>query len=167
MERPKGRGDVKKITVGVAAVFASLLVGVASASASLATVKNEQKFINAQVKYQIFPKLNWKSCSGGECAKTDGGAKTGNYLAFGLYGTTLTLTETGATNNSSVLAAMDQVIGQIVYQYAGTKAAEWSGKVADDGTPVVNDTKSFGSWSVQVLTSSSKSGSIVVTLKKD
>ena len=152
--------------VGVVAVVASVFVALTTASASPATIKSEQKFINAQMKVQTFPKLKWKSCSGGECAKTEGGAKTGNYLAFGLDGTTLTLTETGATNDSNISTAMDQVIGQTVYQYCGTKAAEWSGKVADDGSPAVNDTKSFGSWSVQVQTNSSKNGSIVVTLKK-
>lgn len=157
---------MKKVTVGVA-VVASLFVGISVASASPTTVKSEQKFINAQMKTQIFPTLKWSSCSSGKCATTNGGAPAaGNDLSFGLYGSTIILTETGATRSSNVSASINQVIGQTIYQYCGTKAATWSGKVANNGTPAVNETKSFGSWSVQVQTSSSKDGSIQVTLKK-
>jgi hypothetical protein len=161
---------VRKITVGLAVVVASIFVGLGVASASPATVKSEQKFINVQIKSAIFPTLKWRSCSSGsangKCASTDGDAKFGNLLTFGVYGTSLSLVETGAARTSSVEAAMNQIMGQIIYQYAGTKAANWSSGVADDGTPARNETKSFGSWSVQVETSSSKYGTLEVLVTK-
>jgi hypothetical protein len=77
----------------------------------------------------------------------------------GLCGSAFVLTETGATRSSNVSASINQVIGPNIYQYRRTKSATWSGKVANAGTAAVNETKSFGSCSVQVQMSSSKYGS--------
>gem|GEM_PF-4283086 len=72
--------------------------------------------------------------------------------------------ETGATASSNIEASMNQVIGQTIQYYAGTKAAQWSSGVADAGTPARNETKDFGSWAVQVKTSAVNRGTVKVTL---
>ena len=149
-------------------IVASMFVGVGVASASSAPVKREQAFINSQMKTQIFPSLNWRSCSSGsakgKCASTDGGAMTGNKLSFGAYPKELVMEETAAAPSSNIQASMNQVIGETIQYYAGSKAAQWSSGVADAGTPARNKTKDFGSWAVQIKTSTSDGGTLEVTL---
>jgi len=158
---------VKKSLVGVL-VVASMFLGVGVASASASPVKREQAYINSQMKSQVFPVLTWQACSlgsvHGQCASTNGGAVTGNKLSFGAYPKELVMKETGATASSNIEASMNQVIGQTIQYYAGTKAAQWSSGVADAGTPARNETKDFGSWAVQVKTSAVNRGTVKVTL---
>lgn len=149
-------------------VVVGMFVGLGVASASTSPVKREQAYINSQMKSQTFPVLSWQTCSigsaHGQCASTTGGAVTGNKLFFSAFPTELIMKETGAALSSNIEASMNQVIGQTIQYYAGTKAAEWSSGVADAGTPARNETKDFGSWSVQVKSSAINRGTLKVTI---